>query len=90
MKFLKNNNKLKIRIVYKSILFSLTEHSKIMSPFYKKKIVEDAFLYKQWWTEQVTVQGKKKRGRVTEECRAWSTVGLASFFFFLAFIVVIL
>jgi hypothetical protein len=32
----------------------------------------------------VTVQGKKKRGRVTEECRAWSTVGLA-FFFFLNF-----
>jgi hypothetical protein len=46
MKFLKNNNKLKIRILYKSILFSLIEHSKIMSPF-KKKIVEDAFLYKQ-------------------------------------------
>jgi hypothetical protein len=38
----------------------------------------------------VTVQGKKKRGRVTEECRAWSTVGLAFFFFFLTFIVVIL
>jgi hypothetical protein len=82
MKILKNNNKLKIRIVYKSILFSLIEHSKIMSPFIKKKIVEDAFLYKKWWTEQVTVQGKKKRGRVTEECRAWSTVGLAFFFFF--------
>jgi hypothetical protein len=30
---------------------------------------------------------KKKRGRVTEECRAWSTVGLASssFFFFFSF-----
>jgi hypothetical protein len=33
----------------------------------------------------VTVQGKKKRGRVTEEFRAWSTVGLASFFFFFSF-----
>jgi hypothetical protein len=33
----------------------------------------------------VTVQGKKKRGRVTEEFRAWSTVGLSFFFFFLNF-----
>jgi hypothetical protein len=36
MKFFKNNNKLKIRILYKSILFSLIEHSKIMSPLKKK------------------------------------------------------
>jgi hypothetical protein len=81
MKFLKNNNKLKIRIVYKSILFSLTEHSKIMSPFYKKKIVEDAFLYKQWWTEQVTVQGKKN----VDEWQRNAELGVQWGFFFFSF-----
>jgi len=63
-----------------------------MSPFLKKKIVEDAFLYKQWWTEQVTVQGKKNVDewqRNAELGVQWGLL-LLLFSFFLVFIVMIL